>query len=116
MLGRSTAYLKIVKRLNYVPERLETGTVAMKVKRYDRPKNLVTKRVAWDWASGDEIQSKHGLRMQWSLQPLRRIRQPLQLIFSSPKAKEEREKGNGSVRGVCLGDSYRGCGAHFGSG
>lgn len=80
-----------------------------------RPKNLETKRVALPWASGLWIQSKHGLRMQFSLHPLLRTLQPLQLIlvdeecfafpfylfysfssgFLEPKGKEERERENG---------------------
>ena len=53
----------------------------MKDIRPARPKNLATKTVAWPWASGVSIHCKQGLRIHDSLQPFRRTRQPLQLIF-----------------------------------
>lgn len=45
-----------------------------------RPKNLATKTVAWPWASAVSIHCKQGRKIQASLQPFRRTRQPLQLI------------------------------------
>lgn len=46
-----------------------------------RPKNLATKTVAWPWDSAVSIHCKHGRRIQFSLHPFRRTRQPLQLIL-----------------------------------
>lgn len=65
----------------YVPGRWDSETLEMKAMRPARPKNLATKTVAWPWASGVSIHCKQGRRIHDSLQPFRRTRQPLQLIF-----------------------------------
>lgn len=59
------------------------GTAEMKDIRPARPKNLATKTVAWPWASEVSIHCKQGRRIQDSLHPFRRTRQPLQLISES---------------------------------
>lgn len=64
-----------------LPGLLFSGTAEMKDIRSLRPKNLETKRVAFPWACGLSIHSKHGLRMHWSLHPLLKTLQPLQLMI-----------------------------------
>lgn len=55
----------------------------MRLMRPARPQNLARKRVAFACDSGEFIHSRQGLSTQSSLQPFRRTRQPLQLIFIS---------------------------------
>ncbi|POO00737.1 LOW QUALITY PROTEIN: hypothetical protein TorRG33x02_033680 [Trema orientale] len=65
----------------YIPGLWDSGTAEMKDIRPARPKNLATKTVAWPWASAVSIHCKQGLKIHDSLQPFRRTRHPLQLIF-----------------------------------
>lgn len=67
-------------RKENIQGRWDSGTAEMKDMRPARPKNLATKTVAWPWASAVSIHCKQGRRIQDSLQPLRRTRQPLQLM------------------------------------
>ena len=64
----------------FLPGLWLSETALMKLSIPARPKNLATKTVAWPWDSGESIHWREERRMQESLQPFRRTRQPLQLM------------------------------------
>lgn len=71
-----------------------------------RPKNLATKTVAWPCASVVSIHWRQGLRIQVSLQPFRRTRQPLQLMLFLDGSNNRRNVKYGKRERECNGIEF----------